>query len=896
MKKYMWMLAFMAAIFFLSQNSITYAQESDKHRVIYVLYDNSSSMTFDEESKSEFYTYWVEADYAMRALAASRKSDDSIYIYPMNSEQGDAIEVNKTDDVDKASRCFYGDTPFDSIEKAAQALGAATNPGDEKWLLIFTDGMFLNSRKKSVSKDELKRQLNSVRPDIHVLYLPIGREYPEGKVIKFSSGELNDNIAQISGNESMLQLILDGCNTIYGRNVLEPEKNTDARYKIDVPIKELIVFLQEEGEEYLFNDEIGDEGDGSEVQKNCINKLEDFEKSIVPALGISRERAESFQSYHGDAPDYKGSEMALSQFHNNLKTKDIYGVMARFESNGTDKPGSYDFEYEFQLVQGKETAALYYNLDLGVEVEITQNGSRLYNWKVPSGGFRSGESDEAGKKGALAQGESDNEPDKLLLTEGDYEITVYPTTSDGEMRIKSDAELLQKVSLKLNGETCEFGKTVTARAEYGQPVSLEVLASGGGLSEMLSLNREFDVSRQLYPLSLEVKELPEYFDYGEMEAGEGRITESGSCFSVVVKEDTQEGKVAVRNDLLNQIGLHGTIRYKNMKKTPGIGVQITEGEEKGEYRVYPYLENADDDSTYEDVVCDLTVFYEALPEDSSEHLSEDWLEKLAGKLEVKLLLKAEPQELQVTINSAPEYTFWKFLKDGVGLKITCNGSQIPDDAEIDVKSLNGDEKYKLSCRKWIKGGGRALGFFFYGKNEIPVHKEITYLRRGAPCVGSVNDVLTFRPVPLGVRIIAFLLFITVVLILAFAIIAWFADFGFGINFCPLIILKVPDGGSDIRKLERKTLHEVFGFGRKVKISNKDNFLSREDFPDMCLKKTGRTSFCVINYEDFQRKDITVNGVRITQYTQVDYDDIMQVTDYKGVRYTICFTKKIGREV
>lgn len=871
MKKYICVLMFLAVMFTFC-NTISYAQENDDGRIIYILYDNSSSMVFEEKSK-EFHTYWVEADYAMRALAAGRKDNDSIYIYPMNSEHDASFEVKKIEDVDKASKRFFANTPFDSIQKAAQALEQATAQ-NEKWLLIFTDGMFLDD-SGYILKDKLKKQINSINSDINVLYLPFGLDE---KVIKFSDDELNNNIQQISGSNSIQQLILDGCNAIYGRTVLEPtSKSEGVQYDIDVPIKELMVFLQVEGQEYLFKNKSEDGSHDNTVLENCTGKLEDFKSSITQKLALSSKRTESFYSYNASTPTNDGKEMREVDFQKDLKTKDIYGKMVQFEKREGEKENQYEFGYNFDLISDKETVALYYNLDLGFEVEITQGGNRLYNWKVPSGSNEKTNSDN------------------LDLEEGDYDITVYPTTLDGERRIDNHAVLLQKVKLQLNDNKAAFGETVAMKAEYGKTISLIVRVSGGGLTEELLLDKKLEVSRRLYPLAVEIDYIPEYFSYNEMEAGEEKISENSRYFSVIIKEDTPEGLMHVRSDLLEKIKLEGTVTHKNTAKWRAAGIDIKiEAGDNGEFKIYPYLCNPDDMSTYEDVVCHLKAsFYDGV---SGEGVDEQQ-NNLTGIQDVNLLLKTEPQALEVVINKVPEYTLWDFIKDGVKLEITCGGNTLPNDASIDVISLDGDESGHLLSQSRAKALIHLLNdFFFYEKNEISVQKEFTYLRRGVPCVDIVDDVLNYQPVPLSMRVAVCLLILLVFLWLLADFLFWLFDVGFGRTFHPVLILNTKDGVSDTYKIERKALLGPISHGKRIKLKIKEAILSGNDFPEMYIKKKGRTSFKIVNYKEFQDKDITLNDNKITEHTLVNYEDTIKLVKSNGVEFAIRFIKDTGGEV
>lgn len=58
----------------------------NKPKIIYVIYDNSTSMVRDDVVPQIYTTRWVEASYAIKALATMMNDNDVLRIYPISGD------------------------------------------------------------------------------------------------------------------------------------------------------------------------------------------------------------------------------------------------------------------------------------------------------------------------------------------------------------------------------------------------------------------------------------------------------------------------------------------------------------------------------------------------------------------------------------------------------------------------------------------------------------------------------------------------------------------------------------------------------------------------------------------------------------------------------------------
>lgn len=130
-----------------------YAEEDLPSRDIYVVYDDSGSM-YKNYATGENVDTWSKAKYSMEVFASMLGEQDVMKIYYMSdySKDGKAdgpkITIEGGDDPNQnilkiqEQKTASKDTPFEAVEEAYDDLEDSS--GEEKWLIVLTDGQFLN--------------------------------------------------------------------------------------------------------------------------------------------------------------------------------------------------------------------------------------------------------------------------------------------------------------------------------------------------------------------------------------------------------------------------------------------------------------------------------------------------------------------------------------------------------------------------------------------------------------------------------------------------------------------------------------------------------------------------------------------------------------------------------
>ena len=133
---------------------VSHAANLVNKKVVSVVYDDSGSMDGPK---------WAYANYAMQTFVAMLNEIDDVYITYMSNENN-PVKVN-TSDLPGAVNSIRNhsdsnDTPYGAVRTAMNQLSKVSDsdPNTQYWLVIFTDGEFLDS-----SNDEVSRDLDSFR-------------------------------------------------------------------------------------------------------------------------------------------------------------------------------------------------------------------------------------------------------------------------------------------------------------------------------------------------------------------------------------------------------------------------------------------------------------------------------------------------------------------------------------------------------------------------------------------------------------------------------------------------------------------------------------------------------------------------------------------------------------
>ena len=788
-----------------------------KERIIDIVYDNSGSMAFNDteelDNVDNYITRWVEADYAVRALSALMEEEDKLYLFPMDKNRETAqpqenvnyYEITGPDDkdIDRASESF-GNTYYAGVENALAHLKGYEG---ERWIIILTD-----SENKGIWERTLNQVLQGIT-EIGILYVPIA-EAPEtlsldsgiaGKVIQVEPDKSGG-----SRRGSIFTQILEATDSIYRRNSLT--LGTNGEIRVDAPVKELIVLMQSEGDTVYFqNRQMGSENQNLRAQVSMLAQ------EIGAQTGLVTRKRQSFQSYSSETePSYGGN----LDFAKNLQIKEIQGEMVAFGGKSTIHEGSI---YQKSLAVGaNESVNVYYQLDLGVAIEIKQDGSLV-------------------------------EGDELL--EGEYEVTIYPINPDSGERVATDAQLLRELSVSVNGGNYQFGETIYLHADYPEKVDLTVLVEGAALKEPIELTESYEVRERVYPLVVQVLGTPDFFNYDKMNQNSIKKGEA-SAIRIKLSENMGDKRIALRDSTADKLEITCEVNYKGRRRSeePCILVEIVKVEGTAdEFLLYPYLTNYEDFDTYKDVVCKVAAW-------RSDEEGQSRIEQ-----EIEIELKASETKLEAELMEGRRYNRSEVIQGEVAYTLFCDGEEIPESefGRLRFHTLSGGCGYVNLSRaggalQFIKKLGLSIYWLYNNRETIPIHSEITYIRRGVPCTAVLKGEIQVILAPLALRVCLYSITALVVLFLLY--LAWnlltgrcFSPF----FFCVLYFNDDPELGIRLSPGAFQSFRQLVfpAKGITVQLSETQREMYGIECPELQFQKRRKGGrYYLMNWVVFSRKD------------------------------------------
>lgn len=233
-------------LFFCSVNLlypiISNATENLPSRVINVVYDDSGSMI----NNGKLVDTWCQAKYSMEVFAAMLGQNDSMNVYVMSDYDGGAMSApprltlkgssGAETNVNQVHSMLTpaSNTPFNAVRKAYDDL--TRMQGDEKWLVILTDGAFEDG---AFTNQQVEEYLGQKAQDINVMFLSMGAD---GAVIK-SDDSKNIFFEKAQSNDQILNKITQICTRIFNSNKLEVDVSS-GEFSFDIPMSEIVVFAQ----------------------------------------------------------------------------------------------------------------------------------------------------------------------------------------------------------------------------------------------------------------------------------------------------------------------------------------------------------------------------------------------------------------------------------------------------------------------------------------------------------------------------------------------------------------------------------------------------------------------------------------------------------------------------
>lgn len=235
------MLILCSSMLLIRVNAETITEEPS--RVINLVYDDSGSMVVDDnDNKTDA---WCQAKYGVEVLAAMLGKQDRLNIYVMsdinkNPDAGPHLQLDGSngaaENVAKVHKMVttLWETPFQTVTNAYNDLTKET--ADEKWLVVFTDGVF-NMPDKNGNQDP-GSFFDKKADDIKVLYLAIG------KAKEISGNDARDIYAYKASSDEILEKLTEVSAQIFNMHKIKADKS--GAFSFDVPMRELTVFAQGE--------------------------------------------------------------------------------------------------------------------------------------------------------------------------------------------------------------------------------------------------------------------------------------------------------------------------------------------------------------------------------------------------------------------------------------------------------------------------------------------------------------------------------------------------------------------------------------------------------------------------------------------------------------------------
>ena len=303
----------------------------EKSYDIAVVFDNSGSMYNNNKA-------WSRAKYAMEIFASMLNYEkDKLTIFPMwevttdgrSTPSYEAIKIENKDDINKISNLYTdnpSNTPFEPIEDAHTYLEKSS--ADEKWLIILTDGAFnmVNRDDTGIVAVDLQAKVSALASrDIKVQYLGFG------EAVELKANESNNFFTKKSSDTSLKDDLIEICNKMFQRSVLPNNRLSGKSLKIDLSMKNIIVFAQ-----------------GANAK---INSLKDSSgKEVAITLNSGQRRYSDIR-----AKGFEGAPIDTS----------LAGHVVTFDSC---PKGEYTLD-----VTGAEAIQIFYEPDVDIDIAIINN-------------------------------------------------------------------------------------------------------------------------------------------------------------------------------------------------------------------------------------------------------------------------------------------------------------------------------------------------------------------------------------------------------------------------------------------------------------------------------------------------------------------------------------------
>lgn len=353
------------------------AEEQETPVQINLVIDDSGSMIFDSSKASAgLEERWSFADYSMQVFVALMREPDLMKIYRLSDfDTEDSTQPDKArvylresvatikgseatqDRVDKVKDIDFqgGKTAYGAVDAAFQDL--KTSKAEGRWLVILTDGEFIDGSKKKIKASQVEADLKRYaekgsegQPAINVVFLSLGDD------ANIESDPTNNFFtAHAATSEQLLGKLNSFSNQIFGRQV--GDLGRDGTWEADIPMSRVDIFAQGQGVE------VGPAQEGSVQIRPVVASVRasDNREVVFKRVGrITPKVKTSLQGVVASFPEIPAGEVTFdvtnsedtSLFYTpnvffGLRLTNDKGETFTLEPNGEVSSGKYQVDYGF---------------------------------------------------------------------------------------------------------------------------------------------------------------------------------------------------------------------------------------------------------------------------------------------------------------------------------------------------------------------------------------------------------------------------------------------------------------------------------------------------------------------------------------------------------------------
>lgn len=433
-----------------------------KPKIISVIFDDSTSMIQDDEAPRNYTTRWVDADYAVKAMASMMDEKDTLRLYAMGDYQTEediasgAKRPTAVNVSNKKSAISTIENRMSTLQSRNEtyslAMTAAKNDftreellKSECWIVVLTDGRFTKPERLDGTKlkEELVRLTQVDAGSLHVAYVPIGSGAAQ------LEEDAANHIIVPKERQDVTKQVTEIINRIYGR--VRMDDNISRQYLIteedriiirpNVPMEKVVVFLQYQGAEEAYT------AFRNRLEKGEAPNTNLLTPPFAPSAPTYLRQEET--SYFGGKQEAPVSRKNIESIRYHV----LQGAVFTWKGNITSAYGNFaDQEIVIPIEKGLNIQKeVYYQPAVSVGFDYLQDGVSVEH--AQECGFPETPVEEEGciQAGSLdvklkmldTQGKELQEPLSPFLYPDKFDVKLYPEDHSGTVELQNSGMTYQ---------------------------------------------------------------------------------------------------------------------------------------------------------------------------------------------------------------------------------------------------------------------------------------------------------------------------------------------------------------------------------------------------------------------------------------------------------------------